>query len=282
MISFNGSNKSSDIHSTPLRRIMKANGVGNSLRRTNRPSDILRSQSDKDDKVSNPDLKSVRNLRRELLDKRPGFEKPRPSDAFLLRIPKECSSETEEQPIDLRTSRLPTFKPRLSDAFLKVSEKVPECSSDADDESDDDLLKSRRVVKNSLRRTVRPSEIKVKPDKLTLSTEDDDLMGDGEKSEINHTNLTDFSVSGRFETNNGHLCLTSDHSLVLKRRRGNCKAITYEPSVKVKKYSSDTYIIYQNECDCNFCRLLRHYHDCPLLFSRKFVSDKGHGFFHKL
>jgi len=105
--------KKSVAFETPLRKAIKPNRLDNPLRRTIRPSDILKSKAVEVDNASNPVLKSCR---RELLVERPRQEKPRPSDAFLL--PKKCFSETEEHPDDLRASRLPTYKPRLSDAFM--------------------------------------------------------------------------------------------------------------------------------------------------------------------
>lgn len=254
--SSDSSKKSIDLK-TSLR---KANKLNDPLRRTIRLYD-----------ASNPDLKS---RRRELLDERPRHEKPRLSDAFLL--PKECFSVSEKQSDDLRSSRLPTYKPRLSDAFLKDRLRVSECSSDADDESDFDLLRSRRVVKNPLRRTVRLSEIK-KPVNLPLLTEDEELLG--EKTEMKPVSLSDLAKSGRFEIKDGQLY---KHSLVSKRPCVACRTVKRDPNAKVRKYSSDTDILYQDDCDCHFCSLLRHYNGCPLLFAREFISDKGHGFFTKL
>jgi len=197
---------------------------------------------------------SIRHIRRELLVERPRHEKPRPSDAFI-----------------------------------KVPLRIPETFSDADDESaDDDLLRSRRRTMNSLRITIKPCDIiEKKHADLPLPTEDDELMDDNKKFEMKHANLRDFTVSGRFEIKDRCLCKTSKRSLVFKRRRGVCKTTAYgtiipDPTAKVMKYSSDTDILYQDDCDCHFCSLLRHYNGCPLLFAREFRSDKGHGFFTKL
>jgi len=150
-----GGSKKISTPETPLRRAMRSN---NPLRRKFRPSDIfgLPNEVNKD---SNPALTASK--RREFLDERPRHEKPRPSDAFLLKIPTELSSETEkDQSIDLRASSLPSFKPRPSDAaFLRAYES----SSDADDESTDDLLRSRRMPSESPLRASRLPSFKPRP-----------------------------------------------------------------------------------------------------------------------
>ena len=149
--SSDGSKKSSTPE-TPLRRAIRSN---NPLRRKIRPSDIfgLPNEVDKD---SNPDL--IASKRRELLDERPRHEKPRPSDAFLLKIPTELSSETEEdQSIDLRASRLPSFKPRPSDAaFLRGYEP-------SSDESTNELLRLRRMPSESSLKASRLPSFKPRP-----------------------------------------------------------------------------------------------------------------------
>ena len=90
---------------------------------------------------------------------------------------------------------------------------------------------------------------------------------------------SDLAKSGRFEVQDGHLY---KHSSV-KRPCVARRTVIRDPNAKVKVFSSDTDILYQDGCDCDFCSLLRRYHGCALLFSTtNFTTAKGHGFFHKL
>jgi hypothetical protein len=186
-------------------------------------------------------------------------KKPHKKSRLPVCIPIDNSSRRKS------LVRIPRHEnPRPSDAFLRVP------SFDYDSE-DGDLLKPRR-------RTVRLSELKIKPVDLPLPTEDDELMGDDKKDDTNN-----FAVAGRFEINDGHLHLTSDRFLIPKKRRQVVKTtITPDPNAKVIPFSSNEVVFYQDDCDCHFCDMLRHYDGCPLLFARKFISDKGHGFFPKI
>lgn len=228
--SSDGSNKSSVVLESSLRRAIKTDRLSNPLRRIIKPSDVLKRKAVEVDNTSNHVFKP-RSIRRELFDERFRHEKPRPSDAFLFRIPKECYSETEKHSDDLSARRLPTYKPRLSDAFMRFPLRVPEYFSDADDESDSDLLRSRRVVNKPLRRTIRLSKNK-KPDNLPLPTEDDELMSESSKTEMKPVSLSDFTKSGRFEIKDGQFY---KHSLVSKRPYVACRTVKRNPNAKVRK-----------------------------------------------
>lgn len=237
-----------------------------SLRHNNPLLSIIKHSEFLKDKSGNPLLKSKRipgELTRSY--------KPRPSDAFLLRIPEEITSDSKSKTFDpLKSRRIicesRSDKPRPSDAFLKVSE----CPSDADDESTDDLRRSRRIPSiNPLRRTIRPSEIIRRPN-VSL-TEDDELI---RKKAMRPIDPSYFSVSGRWMIENGQLIITSEHPVMTKIER--------DPEAQKINISLKEEVLYNVDCSCDFCKLLKQYNYQPLLFSRRFKSKKGHGFFPKL
>ena len=186
---------------------------------------------------------------------------------------------------DLRASRLSSFKPRLSDAFLSI----PTYSADADDESADDLRSSRRMTP-----AFGPSKLKRKADVLTFSTEDEEMC-DSQTPKYRLATAKDLTSTCRFRTFNDHLYVVVDEDdddvkdpISFSKRPRNlsnvatCKPITPDPTAKVMEYSDDKNVLYKDDCECDFCRLLRQYDGNPLLFSGRFTSNEGHGFFTKL
>lgn len=209
-------------------------------------------------------------------------DKPRPSDAFL-RIFRKSSDEDFD---DLRKSRRPSlrdsryFKPRLSDAFLL---RMPgDSPSDADDESTLDFNKSRRFHSKDPLRTATDS-LDLTEYASDISTEDEELMRIAETTKNKPFTPSFFGVSGHWKIENGHFYILSDHSVESTGRFPvNRKIIKRDPTAKIIHYSSDEDVLYKDDCRCHFCKLLIRYHRNPLCFSRKFISEDGHGFFTRI
>lgn len=158
------------------------------LRKSIRTLDLKRKLSETD-QTSDFMLRSSKNPRCELMS-----DKPRPSDAFL-RIYRNSSTKDfddlrRSRSPSLRNSRY--FKPRLSDAFLL---RMPDDSS-SDDESTLDFNKSRGSHSRKSLRTATDS-FDLKEYASDISTENEEMMRNTETTEDKPIIPSCFGVSGR-------------------------------------------------------------------------------------
>ena len=281
--------------SRPVRKIVKP--ADSPLRRAPRPSELLKRSPERDDII---DLHSTRKSTRKVSS----FDKPRLSDAFLLRRPKDVIVDEEnldeagERSGDHAFSHIPEieenslrFKPRPSDAFLL---RIPkEHSSDADDESTSEFLRSRRIPERTptspLRKATRPKRrevLRTEPIFFDNTTEDDDLMKDDGMMTVDPDQIpSQHALYTRIKVkDDGVYFITKYPPLVPKVKKHRALKIVAErdPTAKVISFSFDKDVLYKDDCPCGFCSLLKQFGGSPLMFNREYNTMMGHGFYPKL